>query len=92
MWDGMGWGRTEGIPAPDDYFGVETYGGEISVSWGPCEVCHVCSSRVVSYVIEMKGRRGEPDSCPGNLFNAFHPSTLTSSEPHTFPFAFLLSH
>lgn len=28
-----------------------------------------------------------PDSCPGSRLSGFQPSTLTSSVPHTLPFA-----
>jgi hypothetical protein len=34
-------------------------------------------------------KAGAPLECPGSRFKAFQPSTLTSSEPHTLPFAVL---
>lgn len=33
--------------------------------------------------------RNSPLSCPGRRFSGFQPSTFTSSDPHTFPFAAL---
>lgn len=85
MMFGGGRPRTKSESTPNEDPRVKSHRGEVPISRSPGKVCDVwirCKTLNRSFEREFL-----PLSWPGSRFRGFQPSTLTSSEPQSFPLA-----